>query len=388
MNRQALSPEDRQARALLTSLARARRFAVQQDQIANLFITRPGRAGGPPVMIGSHLDSQIAGGRYDGALGTLAAFEVLEALDDAGVVTPCPVTAVAWTNEEGSRFAPGCMGSAAFADKTVRQAWLEVRDADGIRLGDALAETLAALKVPVCALGSPVRAYLEVHIEQGPVLEAEGIAIGAVEAVQGTRWLEVTLTGRTAHAGTTERAYRRDALAAATEAIHALHASLMPADPMARFTVGRLSIAPGSINAIPETVVFTVDIRHPDPAGLDALEAAVRARVGQAAGDQGCRASIAGLFDMAPCRFDARLVQHIEAAAARCGLRSRRMVSGAFHDALFLGRTTSSAMIFVPSRDGISHNEAEFTSGEHCVAGAEVLLGTVEALLAEIVPGV
>ena len=379
VNRQALSPEDRAARALLADLARARGFTVEQDAMANLFVTRPGRGDGSPFVIGSHLDSQIAGGRFDGALGTLAAFETLEALEDAGAETACPVMAVAWTNEEGSRFQPGCMGSIAFTSGAIPADWADLADGEGSRLADALAATLASLDVPRRPLGGPVRGYLELHIEQGQTLEAEGLPIGAVEAVQGTRWLEVAITGRTAHAGTTARAFRRDALAAAAAAIHRLHADLMPGDASARFTVGRIAVAPGAINAIPENVTFTVDIRHPSADGLDGLEAGVAAAVAAASAANGCTAAIRRLFDMAPCRFDPGLVATVEEAARGLGLGARRMISGAFHDALFLARVAPAAMIFVPSRDGLSHNEAEYTAPAQCVDGARVLLAATSA---------
>lgn len=381
VNRQALSPEDRAARRLLADLARARGFAVTQDAMANLFIRRPGRGDGAPFLIGSHLDSQIAGGRYDGALGTLAAFEVLEALEDAGVEMAWPVEVVAWTNEEGSRYKPGCMGSAAFVTGAAPVDWAEQADAAGIRLGGELEATLAALNVPIRPLGGSVRGYLELHIEQGQTLEAEGLVIGAVGAIQGTRWLDVTVTGQTAHAGTTERAFRRDALAAAVAAIHGLHETLMVADPAARFTVGRLSVAPGAVNAIPGVVTFSVDIRHPEPQGLDALEEAVIVRVRADAAARGCAAHVRRGFDMPPGQLDEGLVAAVEAAAADLGLGARRMISGAFHDALFVARVAPAAMVFVPSRDGLSHNEDEFTEPAHCVAGAQVMLRVVESLL-------
>ena len=374
VNRQALSPEDRAGRALLADLARARGFAVAQDAMANLFITRPGGGEGPPFLIGSHLDSQLAGGRFDGALGTLAAFEVLEALDEAGAATPCPVALVAWTNEEGSRYQPGCMGSLAFTQGRIPPGWADQTDASGHRLGDELAATLEALDAGSRPLGVPLRGYLELHIEQGQSLESEGLVIGAVEAVQGTRWLQVHVAGETAHAGTTERAFRHDALAAAAEAIHHLHERIMPADALARFTVGRLTVKPGTINAIPEHVAFSIDIRHPDLVGLDGLEGGVREACAAAADRHGCAIRIERLFEMAPCRFDPALVDIVEQAGRALGLGTRRMISGAFHDALFVARRAPAAMIFVPSRNGLSHNEAEFTEPAHCIAGAQTLL--------------
>lgn len=374
VNRQALSNLDREARRRIADLACARRLAVSQDAMANLFVTRPGRRTGPPMLIGSHLDSQLSGGRYDGALGALAAFEALEVLEDAGIETEHALEVAIWTNEEGSRYQPGCMGSIAFARGAVPAAWLDVTDSSGLRLGDELAATLAALDAPMRPLGGPVRGYLELHIEQGPALEAEGLAIGAVEAVQGTIWLEATVSGRTAHAGTTGLEWRRDPMAAAAAAIHHLNREIMPGDPMARFTVGRLSAAPGAVNAIPAEVTLTMDIRHPDSANLLALEARAVAAIESAAAERGCVAAVRRLVHMEPARFDDGLVGAIEWAAERHRLGRRRMVSGAFHDALHLARVAPAAMIFVPSKDGLSHNEAEYTAPADCAAGAQVLL--------------
>ena len=332
------------------------------------------------AVIGQHRET-IAAGR-DALYAMLtedgptppAPFEALEVLEDAGIETEHALEVAIWTNEEGSRYQPGCMGSIAFARGAVPAAWLDVTDSSGLRLGDELAATLAALDAPMRPLGGPVRGYLELHIEQGPALEAEGLAIGAVEAVQGTIWLEATVSGRTAHAGTTGLEWRRDPMAAAAAAIHHLNREIMPGDPMARFTVGRLSAAPGAVNAIPAEVTLTMDIRHPDSANLLALEARAVAAIESAAAERGCVAAVRRLVHMEPARFDDGLVGAIEWAAERHRLGRRRMVSGAFHDALHLARVAPAAMIFVPSKDGLSHNEAEYTAPADCAAGAQVLL--------------
>lgn len=379
VDRPALSPADRAARRLLADLARARGFSVVQDEAANLFVRRPGRDDGlPPLMIGSHLDSQPTGGRYDGALGTLSAFEVLEALEDAGTVTARPVEVVAFTNEEGSRFAPGCMGSMAFSGAARVSDWARVRAADGALFGDELAATLAALpEAAVRPAGHAVSAFVELHIEQGPVLERLGVPIGVVTAVQGTRWLEVTMTGAAAHAGTTPIEHRRDSLAAAVAAIAHLQETVMPADPAARLTVGRIEVEPGSINVVPARVRFSVDIRHPDAVALGRIEETVRAVCGREAGAHGCASAIAGRLDMAPARFDPTVTAAIAAAAADLGHPAVEIVSGAFHDALHVARVAPAAMIFVPCRNGISHNEAEFVTDAHVAAGAATLLAAV-----------
>ncbi|MEA3536673.1 hydantoinase/carbamoylase family amidase [Rhizobium sp. CC-YZS058] len=376
VNRQALSIEDRRARRLLAERAWGRGFSVFQDEAANLFIRREGvHVDLPPLLIGSHLDSQPTGGRFDGALGTLSAFEVLEALDDAGVSTARPVEVVAFTNEEGSRYAPGCMGSMAFAGVHAVSAWHEVMAPDGTRLEEDLAATLKALPEAVMRHARPdILAFIELHIEQGPVLERETVPIGAVTAVQGTKWLEVTFTGQAAHAGTTPREFRKDAMAAAANAIAELQATVMAADPQSRLTVGRLTLQPGSVNVIPEQVTFTIDLRHPDGAALAVLEALVRKTCAIAGERWGCTAAIGLLLDMASGVFDSTLVDAIETACRSRKIACRRMTSGAFHDALFVNRIAPSAMLFVPCRNGVSHNEAEFVEDRHVLLGAEALL--------------
>ena len=383
VNRQALSIEDRQARALLAELAIGRGFRVYQDPVANLFIRRDGTHDDmPPFMIGSHLDSQPTGGRFDGALGTLAAFEVLETLQDHAIATDGPVEVVAWTNEEGSRFTPGVMGSMAFSLGHMPDVWKDIRDAEGTKLQDAIAETLAALPAAeLRALGMPVAGYLELHIEQAPTLEREGIPIGIVTGVQGTRWLEIRVTGQAAHAGTTPLDHRRDPVVAATSALNALYASIMPDDPEARFTVGRLSVEPDSINAIPGLLRLTIDLRHPDAKRLSEIEALIIALFQSSSDANGCTLDTRRTFDVAPMIFAENIIRESERAARRLGLPFRHMISGAFHDALYISRIAPTAMIFVPCRDGLSHNEDEYVEPEHSISGARMLFETVRGLL-------
>ncbi len=387
VNRQALTMLDRQARLLLAKLAEARGFGVFQDPVANLFIRRSGRdEGAPPLLIGSHLDSQPSGGRFDGALGTLTAFEVLESLEDAGVQTERPVEVVAWMNEEGCRFAPGCMGSSAFAAGAIPLEWPGIIATDGARFEDELRETLAALpRAAMRNLGFPAHSYLEVHIEQGPSLEKENIPIGIVTGIQGTRWLEVTVSGQTAHAGTTALTYRRDPLHAMVSALERLYASIMPADDRARFTVGRIMVEPGAVNAIPQMARCTIDIRHPDTSEIDRLSVMAEQFFGEGAAAERCQVSFRQTFDMPPANFPPKVLEALDRAAAKAGLATKSMLSGAFHDALFVNRVAPSAMIFVPCRDGLSHNEAEYTSPDHVVSGARMLLlATAEILDSDI----
>lgn len=376
VNRQALSLEDRAARSLLADLAKARGFLVYQDVAANLFIQRPGRnADLAPLLIGSHLDSQPTGGKFDGALGTLSAFEVLEALEDAGIETERTVEVVAFTNEEGCRFQPGCMGSMAFVGAALPEAWRDSQGADGSSFGDELCATLCALAdAEVRPLGHAICAFIELHIEQGPILERDGVDIGIVTAVQGTKWLDVTFAGEAAHAGTTPLKYRKDPMTAAAQAMAALQASVMPGDALARLTIGRISVEPGSINVIPREVRFTVDIRHPDAERLEAMQRKVIAECQAFAGLQGCTVEIDQRFDMPTGAFDDSVIAAISGACDANGITSMPMVSGAFHDALFLSRVAPTAMIFVPCREGISHNEAEHVPDQNICLGATVLL--------------
>ncbi len=375
VDRQALTAGDREARALLAGLARDRGLAVRQDAAANLFLRREGsRPDLLPLLLGSHLDTQPTGGRFDGALGVLAAFEVLEALEDVRLPSERAVEVAVWTNEEGSRFAPGAMGSQAFAARAIPPEWLASRGADGAVLGEELDRTLASLAVPAAPLGFPIAAYLELHIEQGPVLEREDIPVGIVTGIQGTLWLEIEIEGQAAHAGTTPLAFRRDSMRAAAAALAELYGSVMPGDEDARFTVGRIDARPGSVNAIPERVRFTIDLRHPDAGVLRDLAARIAGVYEKACAAAGCGLSIRRLVDMPPIAFPAEMVERIEASARRVGLASRRIVSGAFHDALYLARCAPTAMIFCPCRDGISHNEAEHVEARFVSAGASVLL--------------
>lgn len=388
VDRQALTALDRKARGRLADIALSRGFAVFQDPAANLFVRRPGVRGDvPPLLIGSHLDTQPTGGRYDGALGSLAALEVLETLEDAACDAAAPIELVVWTNEEGCRFAPGSMGSKAFADRYLAPGMLETVSGDGAILGDELAATLDALpSARPRPLGFPVAGYFELHIEQGPILERSGVPIGIVTGVQGTRWLKVRVTGEAGHAGTTPLDARRDPMMAASRGLSALYDDVMPGDEAARLTVGRLTVEPGSINAIPSAVTAFVDIRHPSTDRLDELEEAIGVTMRRAAAEYRCDYEAERIFDLPATGFDDGMIECLEAAARTCGAASQRMVSGAFHDALFVARRAPAAMIFVPCRGGVSHNANEFVEPGHSVLGAEVLLEACLSVLAGGVP--
>lgn len=381
VNRQALSPEDAAARNRLAQWARARGFAIFTDAIGNLFVRREGSdPSAAPVMSGSHMDSQPTGGRFDGMYGVLAAFEALEALEDAGVTTKRPVVAVAWTNEEGSRFQPGAMGSAVFAGTYKLDEMLAQKDWKGVVLEDALAETLKAAPAPLRegAPGFPVDSYIEAHIEQGPRLENAATTIGVVTAIQGSRRYIVTIEGEEAHAGTTPRAARKDAYAAATRLAAALYEATTDAEDTLRFTIGRVEVSPGSPNTVPGKVTFTIDMRHPDDAVLVEREAVIERLLAEKTGP--CAASLQKVTNVPPTHFDPTVIDLVRAKAAGLKLSHMDMPSGAGHDAMHIARLCPAGMIFVPCERGISHNEIENATPSDLAAGTKVLVEVLEAL--------
>jgi len=381
VNRQALSAEDAAARNLLGAWAKARGFATFTDAIGNLFVQRAGSdPKAAPVLSGSHMDSQPTGGRFDGMYGVLAAFEALEALEDAGVRTKRPVMAVAWTNEEGSRFQPGAMGSAVFAGHNRLDEMLAVKDWKGVVLKDALAETLKAAPATLRpgAPGFAVDSYVEAHIEQGPRLENEKKTIGVVTAIQGSRRYIVTVDGEEAHAGTTPRAARKDAYAAATRIASAMYEVTTDADDTLRFTIGRVDVAPGSPNTVPGKATFTIDMRHPRNDVLEAHEKMLEQIVASRAAP--CPARIERVTNVAPTDFDPVVIDLVRAKADELKFSNMDMPSGAGHDAMHIAKLCPAGMIFVPCERGISHNEAENATPSDLAAGTRVLVEVLEAL--------
>ncbi|MEK6593780.1 MAG: Zn-dependent hydrolase [Pseudomonadota bacterium] len=377
VNRAALSAEDIAARKLLISWAQARNFSIGVDDIGNLFVRREGLdPAAPPVMTGSHMDSQPRGGRFDGMFGVLAGFEALEAIDDAGVKTQRAIEVVAWTNEEGGRFPPCTMGSAVYTGQRPLADFLDVRDNEGIVLRDALAATLAATpQATRREFNSPAAAYVEAHIEQGPLLENANKTIGVVTGIQGLRWFNIEVFGKTDHAGTTPLALRQDALRDAVAIINALHELTRDAADTVRFTVGRMLVTPNSTNSVASHVLFSVDLRHPDPATIDRLGKAVEPLAVKTA--QQCRVRVTPTLHNNPCVFDPLIVGAVENAARELGLPNMRLASGASHDANYMARICPSGMIFVPCEKGVSHNEAENAKPEDLAAGAKVLAATL-----------
>jgi N-carbamoyl-L-amino-acid hydrolase len=373
VNRAALSKEDIAARKLLLSWAAKRKFIVCVDGIGNLFVRRAGTdANAEPVMTGSHMDSQPRGGRFDGIYGVLAGLEALEAMDEAGVTTRRPVEVVAWTNEEGGRFAPCTMGSMVYTGARPLADVLEVTDNEGIKLRDALAATLAA--TPDAArreFRSPAAAYIEAHIEQGPLLENARKTIGVVTGIQGLRWFNIEVFGKTDHAGTTPLALRKDAVRDAIAIINALAELTQDAHDVTRFTVGRMLVTPNSPNSVASHVLFSVDIRHPDPQTIARLGDAVAPLARRAA--KFCDVKVTPTLHDDPCVFNAQISGVIEDAAQTLGVPHMRLPSGASHDAMYMARLCPTAMIFVPCEKGISHNEAENATPADLAAGARVL---------------
>jgi N-carbamoyl-L-amino-acid hydrolase len=380
--RLALGDEERAARRYLTEWALARGYRLFVDDIANLFFRRDGSdPGAAPILTGSHIDTQPQGGRFDGAYGVIAGLEVLAALDAASITTRRPIEVVAWTNEEGVRYAPGAMGSMAFSGALSVASIADRRDRDGVALSAALEAARAV--TPEATSRSridEVAGYVEAHIEQGPRLEAQGVPIGVVEGIQGVRWFDVEVNGAAAHAGTTPISQRRDAFQAALRIVNALNEWMTDPGDVLRFTVGRFDVAPNSRNTVPAQVRFGIDLRHPDAGVLRHKGDRIASIVRDCAG--GCATTVSEVFSKAPAVFDRRIVDTIESSASLLRIPSVRMPSGAFHDALFLNEVCPTGMVFIPCEGGISHNPAENITPAQAAAGAKVLAATIAALAA------
>jgi len=373
--RLTLTDLDRQVRDWLRAQAEALGCTVTIDDMGAMFARRPGQRNDiPPIAMGSHLDTQPTGGKFDGALGVLAALEALRTLHRAGYETFAPIEVVNWTNEEGSRFAPAMIASGVFAGAFTREWACARQDRNGETFGAAL-DQIGYRGEQRCG-EHPLSAFFEVHIEQGPYLEAEGEDVGVVTGVQAIRWYEVTLIGQDSHAGTTPMPSRHDALLGAARLIEAVNAAAL-AYPGAVGTVGILEVKPGSTNVIPGEVFFTIDMRDPDMSVLDRMESDVAAAAEKARGELGLEITIKNIFNQPPQAFDPGCIAAVREAAKVSGYSTRDMMSGAGHDAAYVARVAPSSMIFVPCKDGISHNEAEHSTKEQCAAGAQVLLQAV-----------
>lgn len=378
VTRLALSAEDSAARAILLQWCAARGLTWRRDAIGNLFIRREGSTNAAPIQTGSHLDTQRNGGNFDGIYGVLAGLEVLESLSDADITTIHPFELVVWTNEEGVRFPPVTMGSSVHGGQLQLNEVLAYVDAQGRTVAQALADDGSLLPPPTSAsCDGGVAAYVELHIEQGPVLEARGVTIGIVTGIQGTRQFSVHVPGRAAHAGTTPASERDDAFLKALALHEVLRTLSEPGDPDVRFTVGRFLVAPGTPNTVPGAVDFTVDLRHPNPRVLGERGDAML-RAAEVSRFEGCL--IQQMIHSPPVTFDEGVCSIITAAAQARNFPAMRILSGATHDARNVAHLGPTGMIFVPSHNGISHNPAEWTNPADIAAGCEVLADTLLAL--------
>ncbi|HWL19636.1 MAG TPA: Zn-dependent hydrolase [Bradyrhizobium sp.] len=373
VNRQALSDGEIAAWRRVIAWAQEAGLTAATDSAGNLFLTLAGRDRvAPPVLVGSHLDSQPTGGKFDGAAGVMAALEAVVSLAEQDETPRRDLIVVAWMNEEGCRFAPGMMGSEAFAGARGIEAIRAVRDASGITVGEALDRLHAAFPdLPRKPPGFAAAAYLELHIEQGPLLEAAGHVIGVVTGIQGKKTFQVVLAGAEGHAGTLPQQERRDALAAFARTAAALHAEIGAIDAEIKFTIGRVTVEPNAPSVVPSRVTFSIDLRHPDNLVLDAAGVRVAALCHRHAPP--CAVTITLLVDAPSNDFDSELRERIARAADDQNLPAMAILSAAGHDARHLAKVCPAAMIFIPCRDGASHVEHEWADPGHVAAGASVL---------------
>ena len=374
--RLTLTEPDRQVRDWFTARATALGCDVTVDDIGVMFARRAGqRSDIPPIAMGSHLDTQPTGGKFDGVLGVLAALEVLRTLHQAGYKTFAPIEVINFTNEEGSRFAPAMFASGVFAGIFAHD-WANAQtDRSGITFGDAL-DAIGYRGRARCG-DHPLSAFFELHIEQGPILEEEDKDIGIVTDVQGMRWYECALTGVEAHTGATPMRMRKNALLGAARMIDAVDEIAHDHAPLAVGTVGLIEVKPNSRNVVPGHVFFTVDFRHPQSAALDSMEQKLHAAFAQMLSGIPIAGAVTRIWDQPPVAFDPACVSAVRRATELSGFSAREIVSGAGHDAAYMARVAPSAMVFVPCRGGISHNEEEFTPMDQCAKGAQVLLHAV-----------
>jgi N-carbamoyl-L-amino-acid hydrolase len=378
--RLALTDDDRDGRDLVVSWMRDLDLDVRVDAVGNVIGTWD-VGEGAPVMTGSHIDTVRTGGRYDGNLGVLGGLEVIETLQRAGLTPQRPLAVAFFTDEEGARFAPDMLGSLVYVGGMPIEVAHDVVAIDGARLGDEL-ERIGYLG-PVPCPGPAPHAYVELHIEQGPLLEAEGFGIGAVTGVQGISWQEVTITGQSNHAGTTPMHLRHDPAYVAAEIAVFLRRLALDLGGHQVCTVGKIDLHPNLVNVVPATATLTLDVRNTDEGVLQQAEAAIAAEIDRLAAAEGVTITSRRLARFEPVEFDRRVVDLVERTATALGNTVKRMPSGAGHDAQMLARVCPTAMVFVPSVRGISHNPAEFTSIDDLTAGADVLLHVLWTLANE-----
>ena len=371
--RLALTDLDKQGRDLFVGWCKEAGMTVAVDRMGNIFARREGRDSTlPPVVTGSHLDTQPHGGKFDGVYGVLAGLEVVRTLNDRGFETDAAIEVAVWTNEEGSRFAPAMTASGVFAGVFTEEFAHARADADGKTLGEEL-KRIGYLGDRKCG-GRKLGAFFEAHIEQGPILEAEKRTIGVVTGAQGQRWFDVAVTGQDAHAGTTPMPRRRDALLGGARLVERVDAIARAHAPHGVGTVGVIAAEPGSRNTIPGAAIMTVDIRHPEEKALAAMAASLNAAAAAIAADLGLEIAVKEIWHSKPVAFDRDCVDAVRAAAMACGFDGLDIVSGAGHDACYIGRVAPTGMIFVPCAGGLSHNEIESATPDDLAAGCNVLL--------------
>ena len=378
VKRLTLTEVDKAGRERFAAWCGALGLTVRVDAIGNMFARREGRDPNRlPVLFGSHLDSQPSGGKFDGALGVIAGLEVMRTLHDLNITTEAPLELVNWTDEEGSRFGHSLMGSGVWAGVYPQAKAYGLTDVDGVSVESAL--TAIGYKGPHPAKPFPADAYFELHIEQGPILEKEGQTIGVVTGAQAQVWWDARIIGQDSHAGTTPPYARRDALVTAARVIDLVDRRMRERGDDGRGTVGFLKVLPNSRNVIPGEVAFSVEFRHPDTAQIEHLAMTFPAEALALVAETGCTLELTELFRFAAQPFDADCVGLVQQAADRLGYPSRRIVSGAGHDAVYVARCVPAAMIFTPCKDGLSHNEAESIEPTEAEAGCQVLFEAVVA---------
>ncbi|MCK8784860.1 Zn-dependent hydrolase [Roseomonas sp. NAR14] len=378
VRRLTLTEVDRRGRDQFRAWCEALGLKVRVDGMGNMFARREGRDPDRlPVLFGSHLDSQPTGGKFDGALGVIAGLELMRTLNDLGIVTEAPLELINWTDEEGSRFGRSLMGSGVWAGEYPMEPMLATKDVDGITVGEALDAIGYRGDAPTEPF--PADAYFELHIEQGPILEREGKAIGVVTGAQAQVWYDARVIGQDAHAGTTPPSARRDALLCTARIIDLVDRMMRARGEDGRGTVGFLQVLPNSRNVIPGETRFSVEFRHPSTEEIDRLDAQFPREAGFIARDCGVTLELATVFKNPLQPFDPGCVDLVRQAAARLGYPTREIVSGAGHDAVYVSKSIPTAMIFTPCKDGLSHNEAESIRPEEAEAGCQVLF---EAVLA------
>ena len=376
--RLTLTDSDCQVRDWFVKVCEEIDCTVNIDEMGNIFARRLGKNKTlPPIAMGSHLDTQPSGGKFDGIAGVLSGLEILRTLNEAGYTTNAPLEVISWTNEEGSRFTPPMLASGVFANVFDLDFAYTREDRDGKKFGEEL-ERIGYHGKTKCG-NYKLGAYFELHIEQGPVLEAESKMIGVVTGVQSQRWYEITVIGRESHAGSTPMHLRKDAMLACARMVEEVNVIALNHAPLAVSTVGLVEVKPNSRNVIPGSVFFTVDLRHPDDSVLSQMDKELKVKAGKITTDMGCELKLENIWYSPTVKFDEACIWAVRAATEDLGYNHRDIISGAGHDAVYIARVAPTAMIFIPCEGGISHNEMEKTEPEQVAAGANVLLSAVVA---------